>query len=192
MLLNTEKNITSLFHFLCITAALLMIIYCGVEFIRNEDVTEISYKSFNGNYPDLTLCFYPPFIDENLMKYGKDLKTWQYGLFLSGYYWDDRMPNIDYTDVTINWEDILLQTCVRSSYTGDGVNCINITNLVSFSFMNYKCFSFHPEDDIKTIMSMEIRIKSSAFPNGIRPQSGGLLVHLHYPKQFLRSWSTGL
>ena len=165
---NTEKNISAVFHYLCVADALLMIIYCAYKFVKNEDVTEISYKPFNGDYPALTLCFYPPFVEENLSLYGKDLETWKYGAFLTGYYWDDRMPDIDYDKVTINSKDFLLETCVRASYTGHDAHCVNITNIVSFSFMNHKCFSFHPEDEIKTIMSMEIRINSIIFPKGIR------------------------
>ena len=190
---QTERSVDSVFHILCVFAALSMVAYCTFEFIKNEDVAEISYQTFHGGYPDLTLCFDSPFVEEKLRQYGNDLNSSGYGLFLKGDYWDERMLEIDYDAVTLSLDDFLLQTCVRPSYTGAGTDCKNITKIRSFHFRTHKCFSFHPDDDIKTIMSIEIRIKSAnVFRNGIRSQRGDFLFHLHNPKQFLRSYSTGM
>ena len=189
MVSTKRPNMNFTFHILCALAAFSMIVYCSYRFLLNEDVTEIGYKPMKDNYPDLTLCFYPPFLEHKLKAYGEDLETWQYGLFLTGHYWDERMLSIDYENVTIDWREYFLDSCVYSSHNNDG--CQKITDVRSFSFMNYKCFSILPDTNKKTISNLELRIKTSIFSNGIRPQSGGFRVHLHYRSQFLRSWSTG-
>ena len=79
MVSTKGSNMSFTFHILCALAAFSMIVYCSYRFLLNEDVTEIGYKPMKDNYPDLTLCFYPPFLEHKLKAYGEDLKTWQYG-----------------------------------------------------------------------------------------------------------------
>ena len=86
-------NCSSLFHVLCVCAAISMTIYCSLEFVKNEDVSEITYKTFNGEYPVVTLCFNFPYIDDRLKQYGKGINSSTYSLFVNGEFWDERMRN---------------------------------------------------------------------------------------------------
>ena len=110
-------------HAVCLFATISMTLYCTVEFIKNEDVSEVFYKTFDGDYPDLTLCFNSPYIDEKLSSYGNGITPSSYGSFLSGGIWDEQMVKINYDNVTIDISDYLLETCIRSSYTEGGNKC---------------------------------------------------------------------
>ena len=78
----------------------------------DEDVSRIAFKTFNSNengiYPAVTLCFTNPLLDKKLAEYGTGVNITSYNNFLQGIMWDDRMANIDFDDVSVNFEDYLV------------------------------------------------------------------------------------
>ena len=81
------------------------------RFIKNDDVSLISFKTFHEEqdnlYPTMTMCFYNPFIQGELEKYGPGINTTSYSQYLQGNVWTDQMQNVLYDNVTISMEDFL-------------------------------------------------------------------------------------
>ena len=93
------------------------------NYIKSDDLTTVSYKSFNREeidaYPSIGFCFRNSLIEEKLNAYQitdpyglnwtyislKDL----YSDFLAGYYWDQDMLLIDYDNVTKKIGDYLIR-----------------------------------------------------------------------------------
>ena len=52
---------SSIFSLICIAAAVFFMVYCTVQYCRNEDSSVIRFAEYNKNkdniYPGITLCF---------------------------------------------------------------------------------------------------------------------------------------
>ena len=93
---------------LCCFTVLIVNIY---EYILDEDTSQIEFKEFNSDeyhiYPSVTLCFTNPLLDDKLIQYGPNVNSKTYADFINGDLWDDRMPSIDYDDVSIDFDSYL-------------------------------------------------------------------------------------
>ena len=107
MTIISEQGSSNCFYFLCVLFAFLMTLWASLEYIKNEDVIEISYRKFNpniedGQYPAMSLCFAEPYDQSKFSyKYGAQNIT-NYDDFVSGKLWDERLMNIHYNNVTID------------------------------------------------------------------------------------------
>ena len=110
------------FRAICVFCAAAMCIYCIVDYVRNEDLTEVSFVKFEGNdmnrYPEISLCFSGQFPESELKKINENFTTIGYHEFLMGRAWDPRMVELDYGKIAIKPEDHLLHTCAQSAYGG--------------------------------------------------------------------------
>ena len=101
-----------MFHMMCGLATIIFTSYCIHQYLLDEDVSRINFKKFNSNenhiYPAITLCVTNPLLAEKLAHYGKGINLSSYNSFLKGNLWDDRMANINFDDVSVNFEDNLL------------------------------------------------------------------------------------
>ena len=90
------------FHVICYVATFLLFI-CGiVKFIKNEDLCETSFKSFNEGpyslYPSVTLCLSNQFDEDVLKKDGLNKSI--YLSYLLGKQFDDEMLKINFSQAT--------------------------------------------------------------------------------------------
>ena len=194
---------------------LLLLVRDGYKrFKKNDDVSLISFKTFHDGkkdlYPTITMCFYNPFLELELEKYGSGINITSYSKYLQGHNFDNRMKNIFYDNVTVSLEYYLLAISGKlenKSYFWlyDHENKHKLSHLannppyyISFRSGLAKCFSFDiPFIDDTVIWSLFIKIKASIFPNGVRPRKiyfdgtdateGGFTVSFHYPRQRYRS-----
>ena len=110
--INARKTIEYIFHFACIAATIVTTCWCVYIFYQDNDVCLVDFKQYNEEkeyiYPSFSLIFVNPFIEGRLNNYGDGINTSTYSQFLEGKYWDERMFNISYDDVTINMDDYFL------------------------------------------------------------------------------------
>ena len=78
----------------------------------NEDVSQVTFKEFHETeesiYPSLTVCFSHIYYVDNFDRYGKGINFSTFSQFLSGEHWDDKMVDIDYDDVTLDFDKYLM------------------------------------------------------------------------------------
>ena len=198
-----------------IFSLLIFAIYDGCErFLRDKDVSLISFKTFHEErdnlYPTTTMCFHNPFLQNELKTFGAGINITSYSQYLQGKIWDGRMQSITYDNVTIAMEDYLLGISGKLEngtyfWLYDQSNKHSLHQLArntpyytSFKSGLTKCFSFEtPYFAGTTIWSLFIQVKTSIFPNGERfskisfdgnhATGGGFIVSFHYPKQRYRS-----
>ena len=95
------KVFTLIFQILCISVTLSLAILCFLEFLRNEDSVEVSYKKLydmdENLYPSLTMCLTSPFDDKKLLKYQENLNSTSYEKYVFGHDMDnDVLSKINY------------------------------------------------------------------------------------------------
>ena len=207
-------NCHKFFHIICICATLAMTCWCFLKYCLDKDVSLVAFVTFNHNdnniYPALTICFWNPFLNEKLMKYGSGINVSTYSKFLQGKHWDKRMMGIDYDDVTVSIEDYLTEVgfqfsnfSTRQWHKDFKIGRQNIYSMPNFYVSSRngenKCFSFTiPYVSQTPIISFFTRMNSSIFPNGKRAaypsfdgsnlNAGGFMAFLHYPGEHFRSY----
>lgn len=186
--MSTYLNVVSFFQFLCIISAITLGILCILEFVKDEDLTEVSFKRFNEDeesiYPEITICMSDAYLGNKLNMFGEDITETAYERFLKGQLWDDRMLDIDYNNVTLDIEDYLIETCIKQKFTGD----CTVFNATVSVFVNQlrKCFTIH--NPLKTnMLFVEAKLRAALFPKFIRPLDFRFVVRFSFPKQIFRS-----
>ena len=100
------------FHFICTSATIGFICFCLYKYSQNSDVSQVTFQEFHTKeenlYPSLTICVSSIFYEEKLKSYGEGINISTYTDFMDGEYWDDRMIEVDYDNVTINFSDFFL------------------------------------------------------------------------------------
>ena len=201
------------FRWLCILITIILTGWCLYKYILDEDVSLVAFVKFNDDnqkvYPAITFCFWNPFHNEKLKKYGTGINTSTYSSYLQGNHWDDRLLAIDYDDVTVSLEDYMTEMGVQYGNFSvriwrDGFRQgQEQTDRPSFYISNRnggsKCFSFRmPYVQGLPIVSFFVRINADIFPNGKRSMfpnfdgsdisAGGLSMFFHLPGQHFRSY----
>ena len=189
-------------HVVCfaIVVAYAIINYCN--FVRNDDLCEVSFKNFHSEidapYPSLTMCLMSPIVQERLSAHSGTINISSYESYLMGKTHDvaSQAINIPYDNVSIQATDFILRADVNPKRFGKRYKIEKIITQ-SHRFMNgiMKCFTFDvPYVKGEVMNAMNIVFSNVIFPNGILPsdgwKSGGIQLFLHYPKQFLRSFSS--
>ena len=190
-----------------------MTLWVTLEYMKNEDVIEISYRKFDqtkgdSHYPAMSLCFVDAYRQSEFEKhYSNDndqnkINASSYSEFINGNMWDERMLKVSYDAVTIDINDYLISTCMITTMSRVCEEIHKIDTVVFPSPLGVlKCFSFHHIigsdhylHNRKNINASKVNldevmisIKNSVFPDGIRPPSGRFLIMFHYPFQLARS-----
>ena len=212
---NSWRDLNSCFHFICICVTISVVCYCFYQYSLDEDVSLIDFKIFhddeNSLYPTTTLCFYNPFLESELIKYGEGINTTSYSKFLQGELQDERMAAIDYDKVTISLADKLISVSGKMengtflwlydrenkhpAFLGPDGKDMTYT---SFKSGLNKCFSFEiPYIKGNLMWSLFIKMKLDSFPRNLRDNEirfkgnnstqGGFKVSFHYPFQRFHS-----
>lgn len=189
------------------------------KYYLNEDISQVTFQEFHkaeeNAYPSLAICASSTF-DNNLLElHGEGINTTTYSSYLEGEDWDDRMMDIDYDNVTLNFQDYFLGA---SLWTPDWKHLngeeryffdhrtrmmakkgeINVSetsenewrphHYTSYRGHTQKCFSVEiPYMPNEKVLTFGIVFDSYLFPDGIRPDYLEFGVKMHYPGQFLSS-----
>lgn len=177
---NTEK----LYIVCCNLVTISLTIYCIHRYIKNEDSTEVKYTDFNTDedsiYPSMSFCLRDPFIEEKFNSYGLSLNISSYRDFLKGEFWDERMLNIRYDEVTPSLSENILGGYVRT-HKNDKLEWKPYI-YVSFRSAYQKCFAIdQPIFDRGYVYRSGLIIRKRIFSAVISP----ILFFLHYPGQRL-------
>ena len=202
------------FKALCIGLTIGMIALCCYNYSLDDDMTSVSFQAFysteNDIYPAVSVCITLPYEQYKLDLYGSNLTALNYSAFLSGDFWDADLMKIDYGSVVLSPLDYFLgyeveyrnATRVIKSYnrslTGEE-EYMKISLPTSRIVMsNMICFGIDLILE-KSIYGLSMKIKTSIFKDGIRPNhtdpltfNRGIAIILHYPKQIFRNkwWKT--
>ena len=84
------------FKLVCVLATLSLVIWCGYEYYKNEDVCEVLFKTFHEDedsiYPELSFALPNRFNESALRAYKEGFNEHNYKGFLQAVgYWDKRM-----------------------------------------------------------------------------------------------------
>ena len=197
------------FKALCIGLTIGMIALCCYNYSLDEDMTSVSFQAFylteNDIYPSVSICISLPYEQFKLDFYGRNVTALNYSAFLSGYFWNDDLMEIDYGSVVLNPLDYLVgyeveyrnTTRVINSYNRSArsheknTEILSPTNRILMS--NMICFGIDTVLD-RSIYGLSMKIKTSIFQDGIRPNhmdpltfKRGISIILHYPKQIFRN-----
>ena len=185
---------------------------CYLEFIRDEDFCEVSfknlYKETENMLPSVSMCFTSPIYNENLQKYRMGLNYTTYEDIIFGLHNEEKIPNINFEDVSMHLQQHIKQIKVVPLHDVDDIykNMTSFSTLInSVSTRNWaflvakkivKCFSFGiPFKTGIGVNSLEIQLNSSVFPNAVLPKNGwssyfGFHLYFHRHNQFIRSFAS--
>ena len=201
------EKINFIFHFICIIAVFIYAIINIYAYLRNEDLCEVSFKTFHNKsediYPSLSMCLNTPLnISQKSLN---DINASLYEQYLLGRINDKQnFSDIDYNKVSIKLDDFMIKAYAKNKgdlKESDLREEIPLNEHVTEQSWGWywgimKCFTFNVpfKENIK-ISSIRIEVQNSIFPNnGHRPSdgwdSGGMHLFFHYPNQFSRSFST--
>ena len=176
------------FQVLCTCAAIVLGMVCILEFRKDEDLTEVSFKRFHEDeesiYPEISICISDAYLEDRLKSIGDGINAITYEKFLEGELWDERMSVIDYNNVTKNIKDYLLGTCIKKEFNG---NCKPFNASIT-TFVNQirKCFTIHNPKKT-SMMFVEAKLNASLFPQFIRPLGFRFVLRFPFPNQLFRS-----
>ena len=202
------KAFTSIFQLLCILLALILAYLCYADFLKNEDFCVVSFKKMYNEdenvHPSLTICFTSPFDEIKMQQYHQNLNYSVYEEHIFGHSnSNNSLHNISYDYVSIDFKKYIQYVKIITNKGDDLYR--NTSVLVSnFSTKSWavdaikmaKCFTVNvPFEKGIQINSVKIAMKSSIFPNKIRPTNGwnepfGLHIYFHKHEQFIRSFTS--
>ena len=182
------------FKLLCILTTLSLVIWCGYEFSKDEDISEILFQKFHEDeesiYPELTFAVPNRFNETALREYDKGFNEINYFKFLQGDDWDDKMLDVDFEKVSMRIEDYIIKTCFYETMldniyddckSGGEIHRLNQLGLV-FVTLHFPTYMI--------MQGATIMLRSSIFYNGLRPANGKFQVFFSYPNQIYRSVSS--
>ena len=196
------NKIKLIFEVICIVITICIVAYWFVVYWRNEDVSKIEIKMLDKlkeiDPPELSICFWPPFIEDRLKDKKSNLNSTSYLKYLKGDIADDGVySSINYEHVTINLIDYLEYVhfefrggnAGRNFLCNDAKDCnVEIRNSLNVfwdeGFVFYKCFGILIDKDISTqIRYMNLGFHSNLtllLQNGLKAY-----INFNYPYQTL-------
>ena len=189
--LTVEKAIGSfeqLFRVICLLCAVSMCLYCVFDYLKDEDLSEVTFTKFKGNnkntYPQVSLCFNGQFSDVELKNINPNFSAVGYAEHIKGLSWDSRMADLDYEKIVTKPDQHLLHTCAKSSY--GGICDVKSYTSTHVYFWGVSCLTLHATPTNR-MFEASLWMNSSVFTNGKRPPLDyKFVVSLSYPKQILK------
>ena len=190
------KSAHKFFKLICICVTLGLIIWCSYEFHKNEDICEVIFKKFldddDSDYPVLTFIVPNRFNETLLKRYGKGITPEAYRHFLVGHFWSEKLPELNYSEVSMKLEDYLIESCVytsiQSRYYG---YCRNDTRIETQDFYGSKSFMLHVPKN-KPMYSVAVKLRKSIFKDNVRPASGQFMIMVSHPNKMFSALSSSL
>ena len=189
MLEGAIESFEKIFRLICILCALSMCLYCIHDYLKNEDLSEVTFTKFRGDdkntYPQVSLCFSDQFQDVKLKQINSNFSAAAYLDYLNGRYWDPKMADLDYDKIAIKPEKYLLHTCASSMFGG----ACDVKSYVSSHvyFWGSTCLTLHAKPSNR-MFEASLWMNSMVFANGGKrpPNNYKFVVSLSYPNQILR------
>ena len=180
----------NLFRLLCFVVVSCMIIVWINKFLIDEDLCLVDYKPFQSNDhlepPDMSFCFYHPFIDENLKWLGINSTTYYH--HLTGKRFDSTLTKIDHNNVTIDLKEYFYLTVVgykngsRQKRTDVSIDS-NFNGFWYDFFM--KCFTINlKEFDMTNVKFLNHYFKLNLLQYWRKNSDWNFLVKPHHRHQF--------
>ena len=203
--LNQMKSIGVCFHFykfLCIFATVFMVGYWLFRYGKNYDATLIEFKLLNDTddliYPEMTLCFYHPFLRNERFNITKDKWKWKYVEYLRRLEHNETFKDIKYEQVTPDLNDYFeeVRFTWKSGEQPENFTCFLKDNCPYYTIRNnyngfspewrfLKCFGINiVRHYAKNIVTARF-IFNESLQNAIR-QVQMLQVSFNHPNQFTR------
>ena len=198
-MLNKYKIIDTIFHLACILVTFSCVIWCLYNYFLDEDLSLVVTKRFGEeeNYikPSVSLCFWDPFLLDDMTTNDREINVTRYKSFLRGDVWDEKSKYLDFEKMTKSLEDYIVRYIViwKNSSTETFLAHDTLPNALRRPTISYvgdyvgylmKCYAI----DLPIESSYYgIEIKNSIFPKRIRPNFNGFSISFHYPNQFLKS-----
>ena len=70
-------NVDTFFQTLCIIATICLVSYVIHQYIKDEDLTEVSFKKFHEDkesiYPEISICLTDAYLDDRLKTIGEEI-----------------------------------------------------------------------------------------------------------------------
>ena len=179
------KSAHNFFKLTCICVTFGLIIWCSYEFHKNEDICEVIFKKFldddDSDYPVLTFIVPNRFNETLLKRYGEGITPEVYSSFLLGHFWNEKLPVLNYSEVSMKLEDYLIESCIytsiQSRYYG---YCRNDTRIETQDFYGSKSYMLHVPKN-KPMYSVAVKLRKSIFKDNVRPGNGQFMIMVSYP-----------
>ena len=168
--------------------AIISVIWCCYEYARNEDMCEVNFRKFLENdervYPDITVML-PMQVNETKLKksIGKDINASFLQDILHGYYWDDRILDVDLDDVALPLSEYMISHCVWYSFYQP---CTKLKQVISWQEFGIVYHTFRLPVKKKT-SAAAFQFRTNVFSNGLHPNPWDLLVAFQYPNRLYRA-----
>ena len=188
----------------CIVATLSTTVWQCLNYLYGEEQTVVEYKSFNDGaeniYPSIGLCWTQAIDEEKLKGYGSTFTSATYGWFLTAYYWDKKMLLVEYENVTVNFDNYILQYGYITPKDGERIlyeidrGFEEKPGFNEYSFGAARCFTIKiPSQKDLIIKKFFVRFNSSIFgeegrlpnPVGKAAAENAFRVALHYRHQLI-------
>ena len=189
----------------CIVATLSTTVWQCLNYCYGEEQTVVEYKRFNDGkeniYPSVGLCWTQAIDEEKLKGYGSTFTSTKYGWFLTGHYWDKDMLLVDYENVTLNFDDYIIQYGYDTKKDGGAVILYEMDRgfeekpgFNDYSFGSVRCFTIDiPFEKDLIIKRFYVHFDSSIFgkngrlpnPFGKAAEENAFRVALHYRHQLI-------
>ena len=216
MKINFRTFLKYVYVIILLSVTIWLVIDCWRSYLKDEDVSQTEYKRFHYDdpdnvYPSITFCIEHPFLAEKLQNIDNGINISTYKNFLRGRYWDDRLLEVDYDNVTTSLDDSLLgvkmmlhqkfnlqylYTHKETKFPDEKWSLKFVPDFrVSLRLWNRKCFTFDiPYKDQHFMTAFEIYLRNKIFSSGVRPskpnKNGGFMTFFHYPGQWITSGYT--
>lgn len=186
-------NLENIFLLGCIAATVSLQIICIQHYFRDEDVSMVHYTKFHSTdeavYPSISFCILPPFLESKFDAYGNGINQTSYKQFLQGDFWDEKMLNVDYDNVTVSLSDNLLGSYYVTQK--EKQHAWNPEHHVSFRSSNRKCFTVDaPAAEGNLLWFFGMYINNNIFPDGKRSPTNRVFLYFHYPGQRFTAYYT--
>ena len=176
------------FNLICVLTTLSLIIWCGYEFSKDEDVCEVVFKRFYEDkesiYPDLIIGISNEFNESALKTYNPSFNKSSYLSFVrGGSDWNENMLDVDFEKVTMRIQDYVIQACVYETMKFDV--CKNLVKLKTRHFFGFTALTLHFVSK-RRLADAKFKLKGSLFSNGQR-RPKRFVIYFAFPSQFYRA-----
>ena len=186
--LERKHTIDLILRRILLFGAIISVIWCCYEYAKNEDMCEVNYRRFLETdeyvYPDLTVIL-PIQVNETKLKlaFGKDINASFFQGILFGYYWDDRIMDVDVDDVSLPLSEYMISHCVWSSFYQ---NCTALQKIITWREFGSVYHTYRLPINKKTAAAA-FQFRSSVFSNGLHPNPHELMMIFQYPNRIYRA-----
>ena len=161
------------FKVLCFTAAASMLVYWGIEFRRDEDVSLVEITSFGSRQdilqPEVTVCIVQPFLKEKLSNNNSERNIKGYIRYLAGNIKGNEVYNkIVFENVTINLLDHIVNIYVMwKNGTNEVMSTCNDLNDCPFVKFRKSLCTLSSHIILFKCFGMELRHKYADYVNSV-------------------------